>query len=79
MFLRWTKYRDRQGRVRLYGQLLSSRREGRRVRHDYIGALRVCIQADINRSPDETRDLWRHLDYVLARYRAAEAGARPEP
>ena len=92
MFLRWTKYRDKRGRVRLYARLISSWREGGRVRHKSDGSLRVCIQAGVNWSADHTRQTWAHLDYVLARYRlsaterenierafAAQVGERPPP
>jgi hypothetical protein len=90
MFLRWTRYRDKQSRVRLYPRLVLSRREANKVRHQSIGSLYFCIPAGVDWPAEERRGMWRHLDYVLERYRpsptegkhiervfAAEVGERP--
>ena len=69
MFLRWTRYRDKSGRVRLYARLVSSWRDGNGVRHKRVGPLHVTIQAGVNWPEEERRDLWQHLDHVLTRYR----------
>jgi hypothetical protein len=92
MFLRWTRYRDKQGGVRLYARLLTCHREGRRIRQRSITSLRVSISAGVEWPAEERRDMWRHLDYVLERHRpspaeraniervfAAEVGERPPP
>jgi hypothetical protein len=92
MFLRWARYRNKQGRVRLYARLLSSRRVGKKVRHESLGSLYVRFDADVDWSADQRRTAWRHLDHVLQRYRvspreranierafAAEVGDRPPP
>jgi hypothetical protein len=92
MFLRWTRYRDKDGRTRLYARLVGSWREGRKVRQRNVGSLHVCIQADVEWPDQQRRDFWRHLDFVLERHCAsvseragiertfaAELGERPGP
>jgi hypothetical protein len=89
MFLRWARYRDKAGRVRLYARLLSSRRVGGKVRQESYGSLRVIVQQGVAWDEQTRRDLWSHLDHVI-RHRvspveranierafAAELGARP--
>jgi hypothetical protein len=92
MFLRWTRYRDKNGRTRLYARLIANRREGRKVRQQTVGSLRVSIEAGVEWPDQRRRDFWRHLDYVLKRFDpspseraniervfAAEPGERPGP
>jgi hypothetical protein len=90
MFLRWTRYRDKAGRVRLYARLLSSRRVGGKVRHISDGSLRVIVQAGIALDEQFRRDLWTRLDHYIEhrspreranieRVFAAEMGPRPPP
>ena len=68
MFLRWSKYRDKSGHVRLYARLISTRREGCRIRHLSVGSLYVRIHEGVEWSEQRRRDIWGHLDYVLKRY-----------
>jgi hypothetical protein len=75
-FLRWTRYRDKAGNVRLYARLVSSVREGRRVRHQKIGSLYVCISEGGEWSAQQRSDAWGHLDYVLRRYSSASLATR---
>jgi hypothetical protein len=92
MFLRWTRYRDKDGRTRLYARLITNWREGRKVRQRKVGSLRVSIQAEVEWPEERRRDFWRHLDNVLERYCpspgeranierafAKELGTRPPP
>jgi hypothetical protein len=73
MFLRWTQYRDKAGRTRLYARLVRCWRDGKRVRHESIGSLYVRIQDGVE-WPDETRrDFWHRLDYVLQCHRPSQA------
>src|SRR5262249_50074516 len=91
MFLRWTKYCDKSGKVRLYARLISARREGRRVRHLRVGSLYVRIHEGVEWSEEKRREIWDHLDYVLTRFDpspaereniervfAAKVGERPD-
>jgi hypothetical protein len=92
MFLRWARYRDKDGRTRLYARLVGSWREGRKVRQRTVGSLRVSIQAGVEWPDRRRRDFWNHLDNVLERHCpspseranierafAAELGERPPP
>jgi hypothetical protein len=91
MFLRWLRYRDKAGRVRLYARLLSSHRQGGKVRQWSHGSLYVRIQQGVAWSEQDRRDFWSHLDHVLGnrptsaeranieRVFASEVGPRPPP
>jgi hypothetical protein len=92
MFLRWIRYRDKDGRVRLYPRLLISRREGAKVRHKHAGLwLRIIVQEGIKMDEQTRRDMWSHLDDMLGnrptavaranieRVFAGQVGPRPAP
>jgi hypothetical protein len=91
MFLRWLRYRDKAGRVRLYARLLSSHRLGGKVVQRKNCSLRVCILQGAVWSEQDRRDFWAYLDHVLGnrptpRERAniewtfaSEVGPRPPP
>jgi hypothetical protein len=89
MFLRWLRYRDKDGHVRLYARLLHSRRVGGKVRHVTDCSLRIRgILAGAVYAEQDLRDLWHHLDHVIRhaspreranieRVFASEMGPRP--
>jgi hypothetical protein len=74
MYLRWSRYVGKGGTVRFYGRLVECCRVNGKPRQRQVGSLRlVLVDGPTTLTPSEARDLWRHVDYVLSRYRSTPA------
>jgi hypothetical protein len=70
MFLRWVRYRDKSGQVRLSARLLSAHRRGGKVIHKRNIKLKPIIVHPTGMVYGrfgrwDRRDLWGHLDYAI--------------
>ena len=68
MFLRWTKYRDKRGRVACTrGSFQAGARAAEFATRAMARYVSASSRGRLVRGP--SRQTWAHLDYVLARYR----------
>jgi hypothetical protein len=82
MFLRWFRYRDKAGCVRLYACQLSSHRRGGKVPWGATARCAFASNKAMLGQRQDRRDMWSDLDYMLGRSphvrRARHEGHRRE-